>query len=154
MQNNIKELYGVIAFLLMYEKETGSLYITKQLVYSNKNRSVLAISYTIHLSSLSFSPLQHVQQFEFFLISLNIFLQNILPFFSLFFVHCTIFLCFSLSVMLQYPIYFSSGKYMSKVLLPENGVIIPILLENHMEYIVQLLVLKRVCIFFNITRFS
>lgn len=60
MQNNIKELYGVISFLLMYEKETGSLYITKQLVYSNKNRSVLAISYTIHISSLSFSPLQHV----------------------------------------------------------------------------------------------
>lgn len=40
----------------MYKKETGGLYINKQLVYSHKNKSVLTISYTIHLSSLSFFP--------------------------------------------------------------------------------------------------
>lgn len=116
----------------MYEKETGGLYINKQLVYSHKNRSVFPVSYAIYLSSLF--PLKHVQHFDFFPISLSVFLYNILLVPPLFYVHFTVFLSFSL--MLWNPIHFLSGKYvilMSKVLLSENDVKIPILVDNHKE---------------------
>lgn len=84
MQNNIKGLYEVILPLLLYEKETGSLYITEQLVYSNKNRSVLAISYIIRLSSLSFFPYNMYSSLGFSYFS-YCFSVQCSPFFPLFF---------------------------------------------------------------------